>query len=261
MPRDLVKILAIAGSDSSAGAGIQADIKTILSLGGYACSAITCITAQNKLKINDSFNIKETLVMSQIETVCSDLKFDAIKIGVIPNLKLSYKLLDFFKSYRSPVVVDPVFISSSGYSLVDSKNYLKNQLILAKIASILTPNINEAEKLLGNKISNEKGISDSQIRKLYKKFNTPILVKGGHLIGRYKIDTFCDRKGIVRFKNRSIETEYTHGTGCSLASAISFFLGERKKLNTAVELSISYIRRVLLKSKKKRFNGYLYHQF
>ena len=261
MPRDLVKILSIAGSDSSAGAGIQADIKTIHSLGGYACSAITCITAQNKLKINDSFNIKEALVMNQIETVCSDLKFDAIKIGVVPNHKLSYKLIDFFKSYKSPVVVDPVFISSSGYNLVDSKNFLKNQLILAKIASIITPNIYEAEKLLGNKISNETGISDSEIRKLYKKFNTPILVKGGHLIGLYKVDTFCDDRGIVRFKNRSIETEYTHGTGCSLASAISFYLGDKKKLNTAVGLSINYVRKVLLKSKKKKFNGYLYHQY
>ena len=259
MSKGSIKILSIAGSDSSSGAGIQADIKTILSLGGYACTAVTCITAQNKLRINNVINIQDKVVMDQIKTVCCDTRFDAIKIGVIPSISLSKKLVNFFEPFKCPIVVDPVFVSSSGYDLVDRNIFIKNQMILSKISNVLTPNISETEKFLGFKISQKVGIRDRDIKELYRKFGIPLLITGGDLNNEYVIDTLYDGKNVTRYKNKKIKIKFTHGTGCSLASALSFYLADKKKLTQAVEYSIMYIRKVLLRSKNKNFNGYLHH--
>ena len=235
------KILIIAGSDSSGGAGIQADIKTITSLGSYAMTAITAVTAQNTTGVTSIVSIKPKEIEKQILFTCKDIKPDAIKIGMLHSSKVIISVLNALKKIKiSKIVLDPVMVAKGGYKLIskDAIETLKERLI--KKAYLITPNIPEAEILAKIKIKNLNDMiyAANILLKLGAK---NVLVKGGHRNTKQMEDVLLSNKKIKIFKNKKIKTKNTHGTGCTLSSAIATFLSCGKPLNKSCELAIKYV--------------------
>jgi len=235
------KILIIAGSDSSGGAGIQADIKTITALGSYAMTAITAVTIQNTTGVKSIVSIEPKKISDQIEFTSRDIKPDAIKIGMLHSanvIKSVIRSLDLIKVKK--IVLDPVMIAKGGAKLIDEKavQLLKNELI--KKVSLITPNIPEAEILTNTVIKNKEDmiLAASILMKLGAK---NVFIKGGHLDSRVVQDIFVNKKEIMLIKNRRITTSNTHGTGCTLSSAISTFFACGKTLKKSCELATKYV--------------------
>lgn len=222
-------VLSIAGSDSSAGAGIQQDLKTITSLGCYGATVITAITSQNTLGVQDVMPVPASVVKSQIASVLSDLDVSAIKIGLIPNREVAEVIVETLKSslpcgvtgWVCPVVYDPVMVSTSGRRLMDkgSLDYIIENLI--PLCTLVTPNIPEHDVLMKSscKVDN----------------SSAVLVKGGHADGGDMTDTLYLPDGTVeRFTSPRIETSNLHGTGCTLSSAIASYLAMGESITEAV---------------------------
>jgi len=230
------KVLIIAGSDSSGGAGIQADIKTVTALGSYAMTAITAITAQNTTGVKSIIPINSQDILNQIIFTSRDIKPDAIKIGMLHSSKVINSVINALNKIKiSKIILDPVMIAKSGARLIDNKaiNILKNKLI--KKVSLITPNIPEAEVLTNTKInSTDDMIYAANI--LLNKGAKNILVKGGHLNTSFVQDIFVNKNEIIIFKNKKITTKNTHGTGCTLSSAITTFYSCGKTLKKSCEL-------------------------
>lgn len=257
-------VLSIAGSDCSGGAGIQADIKTISALGGYAASAITAITQQNTLGVLDSFALPPKIVHGQIEAVMSDLKPDAIKIGLIPTIEVAKTIIRFLNEYKPPhVVLDPIMISSSGKQLMDEKTITLIARDLLPLVQVFTPNINETEVLIGRRCTNIKEMKEAAQRILSWGCSS-VLIKGGHLSGQDMSDvllTSIHHKATI-FSEKKIETKNTHGTGCTLSSAIATHLAMGKSISIAVKESKSYITEAIEAAKQLHIgegNGPLNH--
>ena len=235
------KILIIAGSDSSGGAGIQADIKTITALGSYAMTAITAVTIQNTTGVKSILPIDPKEISNQIEFTSKDIKPDAIKIGMLHSTKVIKSVihsLDLIKIKK--IILDPVMIAKGGSKLIDNKaiNLLKTKLI--KKVSLITPNIPEAEILTKTKIkTKEDMIFAASI--LIELGAENVFIKGGHLASKVVQDIFVNKKEIFVIKNRRIATSNTHGTGCTLSSAISTFYGCGKTLKRSCELATKYV--------------------
>ena len=239
------KILVIAGSDSSGGAGIQADIKTITSLGGYAMTAITAVTAQNTRGVKSVFAIKPKEVEKQIIFTCKDLKPNSVKIGMLNSsrvIKSVVKALN--KTKISKIVLDPVMVAKGGAKLINKSAIKTLKQYLVKKAYLITPNIPEAEVLTNMKINTREDMiyAASVILKLGVK---NVLLKGGHRKTAYIEDVFLNRKEIKIFKNKKIKTKNTHGTGCTLSSAIATFLSCGKPLKKSCELGIKYVNQAI----------------
>ena len=235
------KILIIAGSDSSGGAGIQADIKTITSLGSYAMTAITAVTSQNTTGVKSIVSIAPKEISKQILYTCSDIKPDAIKIGMLHSESVIRSVINSLKLIRvSKIILDPVMIAKNGARLINNKaiDILKNQLI--KKISLITPNIPEAEVLTGFKIKNTKDM-EKAARILLSMGAKNVLIKGGHLKSEVVKDIFINRIEKKIFSNKRIKTNNTHGTGCTLSSAITTFFSCGKLLNKSCELGIKYV--------------------
>jgi len=235
------KILIIAGSDSSGGAGIQADIKTITSLGSYAMTAITAVTAQNTTGVTSVVSIEPKEIEKQILFTCRDIKPDAIKIGMLHSSKVIISVLNALKKIKiSKIVLDPVMVAKGGYKLIskDAIKTLKEKLI--KKAYLITPNIPEAEILAKMKIKNLNDMiyAANILLKLGAK---NVLVKGGHKKGKYMEDVLLTKKEIKIFRNKMIKTKNTHGTGCTLSSAIATFLSCGKPLKKSCDLGTKYV--------------------
>ena len=235
------KILIIAGSDSSGGAGIQADIKTVTALGSYAMTAITAVTIQNTTGVKSIVSIEPKKISDQIEFTSKDIKPDAIKIGMLHStqvIKSVIRSLDFIKVKK--IILDPVMIAKGGAKLIDDKavELLKNELI--KKVSLITPNIPEAEILTNTKIKTKEDMifAASILINLGAK---NVFIKGGHLDSKLVHDIFVDKKEIMIIKNRRITTSNTHGTGCTLSSAISTFFACGKTLKKSCELATKYV--------------------
>ena len=235
------KILIIAGSDSSGGAGIQADIKTVTALGSYAMTAITAVTIQNTTGIKSIVPIDPKEISNQIEFTSNDVKPDAVKIGMLHSvnvIKAVIHSLDIIKVKK--IILDPVMIAKSGAKLIDDKavELLKNKLI--KRVSLVTPNIPEAEILTNVKIKTKEDMiyAASILIGLGAK---NVFIKGGHLDSKEVQDIFVNKKEIVLIKNRRITTRNTHGTGCTLSSAISTFFACGKTLKKSCELATKYV--------------------
>ena len=235
------KILIIAGSDSSGGAGIQADIKTVTALGSYAMTAITAVTIQNTTGVKSIVPINPKEISNQIEFTSSDIKPDAIKIGMLHSamvIKSVIRSLDLIKVKK--IILDPVMIAKGGARLIDDKalELLKNELI--KKVSLITPNIPEAEILTKTKIKTKEDMifAASILIGLGAK---NVLIKGGHLDSKIVQDIFVNKKEIMIIKNRRITTSNTHGTGCTLSSAISTFFACGKSLKKSCELATKYV--------------------
>jgi len=235
------KILIIAGSDSSGGAGIQADIKTITSLGSYAMTAITAVTAQNTTGVKSIVGIDPKEISKQILFTCRDIKPDAIKIGMLHSESVIKSVINSLKLIKvSKIVLDPVMVAKGGARLINNKavNILKKTLI-SKV-SLITPNIPEAEVLTDLKIKNTQDmIHAANILLLMGAKN--VLIKGGHLKSKFVKDIFVSKKETRFFVNKRLKTMNTHGTGCTLSSAIATFLSCGKLLNKSCELGIKYV--------------------
>lgn len=235
------KILIIAGSDSSGGAGIQADIKTVTSLGAYAMTAITALTTQNTTGVSSIIPIHPKEIAKQILFTSKDIKPDAVKIGMLHSSGVILSVVNALRKIKtSKVILDPVMVAKGGARLINRKaiQTLKEKLI--KKVYLVTPNIPETELLTKIKIRNlEDMIYAANI--LLKLGAKNVLVKGGHRNTKYTEDVLLNRKGLKVFKNKKIKTKNTHGTGCTLSSAIATFLSCGKPLNKSCELGIKYV--------------------
>jgi hydroxymethylpyrimidine/phosphomethylpyrimidine kinase len=235
------KILIIAGSDSSGGAGIQADIKTVTALGSYAMTAITAVTIQNTTGVKSIISIDPKEISNQIEFTSKDIKPDAIKIGMLHSVEVIKSVIFSLNLIKvKKIILDPVMIAKGGAKLIDDKavKLLKNELI--KKVSLITPNIPEAEILTDTKIkTKEDMIFAANI--LINLGAKNVFIKGGHLDSKIVQDIFVNKKEIILIKNKRITTRNTHGTGCTLSSAISTFFACGKTLKKSCELATKYV--------------------
>ena len=239
------KILIIAGSDSSGGAGIQADIKTVTSLGGYAMTAITALTAQNTTGVKSVVPIDSKEIEKQILFTCKDINPDAIKIGMLHSRKVIISVIKSLRKIKTKkIVLDPVMVAKGGAKLINQSaiNILRKKLV--KKVFLITPNIPEIEILSKIKIKNiEDMIKAGRI--LMRLGVKNVLVKGGHTKSKYVQDVLLSKRQINIFRNKRIITKNTHGTGCTLSSAIATFLSCGKPLKTSCELGIKYVNQAI----------------
>ncbi len=232
--------LTIAGSDSCGGAGIQADIKTMTMNGVYAMSAVTALTAQNTTGVSDIMEVTPEFLEEQIKSVVTDIFPDAVKTGMVSSTALIKVIAKSIKTYSlKNVVVDPVMVATSGARLIGEGaiDALKTELL--PLAMVITPNIPEAEVLTGQKISSESDM-EKAARQISSEFGCAVLIKGGHNLN--DANDFLFGKSCSRwFKGRRIENPNTHGTGCTLSSAIASNLAKGFSLEESVEKAKEYI--------------------
>ena len=248
MTRPCPRILSIAGSDSGGGAGIQADIKTITMLGGHAMTAITAITAQNTLGVQDVHQLPTEMILAQIESVVSDIGVDAVKIGMIGSADAAQAVADYLDTLSIPIIFDPVMIATSGSVLAD-RDTIAAFGKLMDVASVVTPNLPELEALGGIDVILGHGCH--------------LVVKGGHGEGSVVVDELYAPGGLIRrIEGKRIDTSETHGTGCTFASALAFGLGSGLDLTASFEQAISFTRIAILEAPGLgEGNGPLGHQF
>ena len=244
--------LTIAGSDSCGGAGIQADIKTMSALGVYAASAITAITVQNTKGVYGIQNVEPEIVKGQIEAVMEDIHPDAIKIGMVNDCDTIRAIAETLKKYQESfqhLVIDPVMVSTSGCRLMqeDALDVFITELL--PLATLLTPNIPEAEILANRKIENTEDIKTAAAA-ISKLGCRHVLIKGGHFDGEEKTDyLFEDGKQKNSYRGISVNTRNTHGTGCTLSSAITSYLAREMDMNTAIAMAKTYLSGAILAGK------------
>ena len=244
------KILIIAGSDSSGGAGLQADIKTVTSLGSYAMTAVTAVTVQNTKGVKSIISIPANEIKNQIVYTAKDIKPDAVKIGMLHSSEIVKLVAESLKKIRvKRIILDPVMVAKGGAKLIDNKaiQTLKKKLI--KQASIITPNIPEAEILTGVKIRNKKDMIIAA-NKLIVLGAQNVLIKGGHLKSKRVEDIFINKTDLKVFYNLRHKTKNTHGTGCTLSSAIATFFSCGKSIKKACDLGIKYVNSAILTNPK-----------
>lgn len=238
-------VLIVAGSDSGGGAGIQADIKTVTALGGYAATAVTALTAQNTRGVHGVLGIDPGFVRQQMRVVLEDIAINAIKTGMLHDGPVIAAVAEVLSAHRKlPVVVDPVMVAQSGAALLAEEAVADVKAQLLPLASVLTPNIPEAEKLLGRKIPDVDAMREAALE-LSRLGPEAVLLKGGHLSGEMVTDVLAGRGGVQVFADPRIETRNTHGTGCTLASAIATGLAQDLSVGEAVARARRYLRRAL----------------
>tara|TARA_A100000164_G_scaffold106960_1_gene94214 strand:+ start:11498 stop:12313 length:816 start_codon:yes stop_codon:yes gene_type:complete len=235
------KILIIAGSDSSGGAGIQADIKTVTALGSYAMTAVTAITAQNTTGVNSVVPIPPKEIEKQILFTSKDIKPDAIKIGMLHSSDVINSVIKSLRKVKTKkIILDPVMVAKGGFKLINDRAIKTLREKLIKKVYIITPNIPEAEVLTKIKIQSLEDMI--QAANILLKFGVKnILIKGGHRNTKTMQDVLLNKKELKIFKNKKIKTKNTHGTGCTLSSAITTFLACGKNINKSCELGIKYV--------------------
>ncbi len=228
------RILIIAGSDSGGGAGIQADIKTITMLGGHAMTAITAVTAQNTIGVDAIHAIPTDMVIAQIDSVARDIGIDAVKIGMIGSADTAHAVAQCLESIRAPIVFDPVMVATSGATLADADTIAAFHRLM-RLATVTTPNLPELQALGGVDAILELGCH--------------LLVKGGHGDGTEIVDRlYAPDRLVQEWRADRIVTSQTHGTGCTLASAMACSLGQGMQLSPAIERAIAFVRLSLAKA-------------
>jgi len=245
-------VLSIAGSDSGGGAGIQADIKSISANGAYAATVITASTAQNTKGVTDIHGLPLSHIQAQLEAVLSDIAFGAVKIGMLYSAEVIKLVADSLKSYDCQnIVLDPVLVSTSGRTLLDS-DAMETLKAFLPHTSLITPNIPEAELLLEHPIELEN--MEASVQELAERFSVSVLLKGGHLKSKeLKTDMLYiqEQARVVTINNRAVNTKNTHGTGCSLSSAIATHLALGCELEEAVVKSCNYLNEAIEAGKDK----------
>ena len=240
------RVLIIAGSDSGGGAGIQADLKTVTALGGYGATAITALTAQNTQGIVGIYLVDPDFVVAQARHVLTDLGADCIKIGMLHSMAITERIADLFAAWTPaiPMVIDPVMIAKSGARLLDSEAIALLKRRLFPQARLITPNIPEAEALTGLKINGSDAM-ETAAQALLELGPAAILLKGGHLPGDSLQDLLVTPHDQTSFPVRRIATRHTHGTGCTLASAIATGLAQGQTLPQAVRRAHAYVQEAI----------------
>jgi hydroxymethylpyrimidine/phosphomethylpyrimidine kinase len=226
------RILIIAGSDSGGGAGIQADIKTVTMLGGFAMTAITAVTAQNTVGVHAVHPIPTDIVIKQIDACATDIGVDAVKIGMIGSADTAHAVAEYLKRLSVPIIFDPVMIATSGDTLADARTISVFHELMA-IASVVTPNIPELNALGG--------------AAPILRYGCHLLLKGGHGEGDAIVDQLLSPSGqISEWRNERIDSNSTHGTGCTLASAVATGMGQGMSAEDAVSRGIDFVRAAIL---------------
>jgi len=239
------RILSIAGSDSSGGAGIQADIKTITMLGGYAMTAITAVTAQNSTGVQAIVPMAGDVVADQITACISDIGVDAIKIGMLHDADIIAHVARALESVRAPIVLDPVMIATSGAALIDPEAIAALREMLFARATLITPNLPELGHLLGRNLTTSAQLVEAA-EELSHATGAAVLAKGGHTTDARIIDVlYVPQARAVQFDHARIDTPHTHGTGCTLSSAIATLLGHGQPLEHAVRLGRNFVIRAI----------------
>ncbi len=245
-------VLTIAGSDSGGCAGIQADIKSISANGGYAASVITATTAQNTQGVTDIHAIPVPHLLAQMNAVFDDIKFGAVKIGMLHSSEVIEAVQNTLEKYAiKNIVLDPVMIATSGDKLISDEAVERLKSFLPSV-KLITPNIPEAELLLGHSINQDN--QETSAKDLGEKYQVSVLLKGGHLAFA---DTMIDilynykNKATLSIQNKAIETINTHGTGCSLSSSIATYLAHGETLENAVTKSCTYLNKAIEAGKDK----------
>lgn len=239
------RVLIIAGSDPSGGAGVQADIKTVTALGGYAASAITALTVQNTRGVSAVHAVPPDVIAAQIEAVMSDIGADAIKVGMIGDVEAARVIERILKENADvPAVLDPVLVATSGDALAKDgvAAFIRDRLV--PLAAVVTPNKQEAEALTGMAIEDRDGMI-AVGRRLVAMGARAALVKGGHMKGEAVEDILVAENEVCSFTNERIETTSTHGTGCTLASAIATGLAQGMTLEDATARAIDYVHQAI----------------
>lgn len=237
----LKQVLTIAGSDSGGGAGVQADLKAMSANGTYAMSVITSITAQNTTGVTAIHDLPESIVEAQIDAIFADFDVAAVKTGMLSSAPLASLVGRKLQQYHAPwIVVDPVMVSKSGHDLLqgDAIDAVKQALI--PLASVITPNIHEAERLTGLTV---RSLADARqaAKALHQLGCQHVLIKGGHLLEHPATDLLYDGRFFRMYKGEWIDTPHTHGTGCTFASALTAHLAVGKPLPDAVEAAKQYV--------------------
>jgi len=241
------RVLVVAGSDSGGGAGIQADIKAITALGGYAMTAVTALTAQNTEGVNGIVETTGGFVAKQMRLVLGDIGADVIKIGMVPNEETIESVHNTYREFAPdiPIVLDPVMMAKGGHPLIDRDAiHLVRQHFLLH-AHIATPNIPEAAVLTGMEIHSLNDMKHAAEIMITLGCQS-VLVKGGHFEGETLYDVLFSEDGLEIFEDSRIDTPHTHGTGCTLASAIAVGLAQKMALRDAVVRARAYVRRAIL---------------
>ena len=241
------RVLIIAGSDSGGGAGIQADIKTVTALGGYAATAITAITVQNTRGVSAAYPLPTDLIAAQARAVLEDIGADVIKTGMLGDVAVVERVARLLDEAALPVVIDPVMIAKGGARLLADDAVSSVLSLLVPRAALLTPNAPEAEALTSVAIT-----STDDLRRageiLLAAGADAVLMKGGHLPGPHVVDLLITPYGEAAFEGERIDTRHTHGTGCTLASACAVGLAQRMSLEAAVARAWDYVYQAILQA-------------
>ena len=238
-------VLTIAGSDSIGGAGIQADIKTITTLGCHALSVVTALTAQNSMGILAIHPVPSAFISRQIEAIMEDIVPDAVKVGMVFTRAAIGTVAKLVREYRiSCLVVDPILKSSTGRDLLDPDAVMVMKELLFPMARVVTPNVDEAEVLTGMRVRNLKEMDEAS--KKIKTFGPAVVIKGGHLAGD-SVDLLFDGKKRHLFRGTRILAPHTHGTGCVFSSALTSFLAMGQGLERATKKAHDFVREAIKK--------------
>lgn len=244
--------MTIAGSDSSGGAGIQADVKTMSALGIYSCTVITAITAQNTLNVDHIFPLSADIIKKQIMSVMSDIPIHAIKIGMVYNNEIITAVSDILKNSKIPIVLDPIISAGTGARLLEQEFLSDFKIKLLPFCDVVTPNIHEAEKLSGIKIKNENDIKKTAL-KIQKLGAKNVVVKGGHFKNNDKVivDTILNERGkFVLIKNPRMKIVEMHGSGCNFSAALTAFLAMKFPMVIACSMANKYVHNSIVNTVK-----------
>lgn len=244
--------MTIAGSDSSGGAGIQADMKTMSALGIYSCTVITAITAQNTLNVDHIFPLSADIIKKQIMSVLSDIPIHAIKIGMVYNNEIITAVSDILKNSKIPIVLDPIISAGTGARLLEQEFLSDFKIKLLPFCDVVTPNIHEAEKLSGIKIKNENDIKKTAL-KIQKLGAKNVVVKGGHFKNNDKVivDTILNERGkFALIKNPRIKIVEMHGSGCNFSAALTAFLAMKFPMVIACLMANKYVHNSIVNTVK-----------
>lgn len=238
--------LTIAGSDSGGGAGTQADLKTFFRFGVFGTSVITAVTAQNSVGVTAWEAVASTLVRAQIDAVTADLRPAAVKSGMLGSATNVHAVAAAIREHRlAPYVLDPVMVSTSGAKLFAADTIEAIRSVLLPLATLVTPNLDEAEILLGARVRDPSAMEDAAKRLVEQCGAGAALVKGGHLDGETMVDVLHTGGKTTRFSHAKISTRSTHGTGCTLSSAITAHLAKGLPLTEAVPLALNYVHEAI----------------
>ncbi len=237
-------VLTIAGSDSSGGAGIQADLKTIAAHSCYGASVITAVTAQNTTGVKSILQMPDFSIENQFNAVIEDLDVKVIKIGMLGNKESVLMLSKLLESLEIPIILDPIMIGTSGKELLEKEAIKSLKEELFPKAYLLTPNIPEAELFTGMKIENVEDMKEA----CKQMWSENVLLKGGHLDSNVLVDILYMDGAFYEFKHRKIKSQNTHGTGCTLSSAIASNLAKEMTLVDACEEAVSYVAKAIIES-------------